>query len=179
MSLKSYPPYVILGSKPLSTEAAQQLVATFLEDSESNAHLHPDALLTTSDVQFAPSGGSQGGVILHNLRRVEAGLRGEVLKPEVPEVSDDMVLDGMIDETQKRIQTEQEQQEDGTETGEIGQRTNVVADGVDVPEVVAEDGENVTGKSKVDKEARKKAKKERERQQKLEKEAKRKKNSKA
>ncbi|KAH7062444.1 hypothetical protein B0J12DRAFT_237987 [Macrophomina phaseolina] len=177
MSLRAYPPHVILGSKSLSTDATQKLIATYLEDSESNAHLHPDALLTTSNVQFAPSGGSQGGVILHNLRRVEAGLRGEVLKPEVPDVSDDMVLDGMIDETQQRIQIEQEQQEDGIEVGEIGQRTNVVADGVDIPEVVAEDGEKISGKSKVDKEARKKAKKERERQQKLEKEAQRRKTS--
>lgn len=179
MSLKAYPPHVACGSKPLSIGAAQELVATYLNESESNAHLHPDALLTTSDVQYTPAGGPQGGIILHNLRRVEAGLRGEVLKPEVPDVSDDMVLDDMIDDSQKRMQAEQEQQEDGIEVGEIGRRTNVVAEGGDIPEVVEEVGAKTAGKSKADKEARKKAKKERERQQKLEKEAKRKQHTEA
>lgn len=113
------------------------------------------------------------------MRRVEAGLRGEVLKPEVPDVSDDMVLDDMIDDSQKRMQAEQEQQEDGIEVGEIGRRTNVVAEGGDIPEVVEEVGAKTAGKSKADKEARKKAKKERERQQKLEKEAKRKQHTEA
>lgn len=179
MSLKSYPPHVALGSKPLSVDAAQKLIASYLESSESSAHLHPDALLSTSDVQFAPAGGAHGGIILHNLRRVDAGLQGEILKPEVPQVSDDMVLDGKIDETEKRMQTEQEYQEDGVEVGELGQRANFVADGGDIPAVVAEDSEHAPGKTKIDKEARKKAKKDRERQEKLEKEARRKRNTEA
>ncbi|KAL1614012.1 hypothetical protein SLS54_010082 [Diplodia seriata] len=179
MSLKAYAPHVTLGSKPLSTGTAQELIANYLNESESNSHLHPDALLTTSDVQYAPAGVSKGGIIMHNLRRVEAGLRGEVLQPEVPEVADDMVLDDMADNTQKRMHADQEQQEEGIEVGEIGQRTNVVAEGGDMPKVVEEDGARTLGKSKTDKDARKKAKKERERQQKLEKEAKRKNNSEA
>ncbi|OJD32380.1 uncharacterized protein BKCO1_3800053 [Diplodia corticola] len=179
MSLKAYAPHVTLGSKPLSTGAAQELIANYLNESESNSYLHPDAILTASNVQYPLSGGPQGGVTMHDLRRVEAGLRGEVLKPEVPDVSDDMVLDEMIDDTKKRMQADQEQQEDGIEVGEIGQRTTAVVEGGDIPEVVEEGGGKALGKSKTDKEARKKAKKERERQQKLEREAKRKTHSEA
>ncbi|KAL1618987.1 hypothetical protein SLS56_010305 [Neofusicoccum ribis] len=174
MSFQAYPPHVTLRDKPLSVDAAQELIANHLQASKSSAHLHPDALISTSGVEFAPSGGAQGGIILHHLRRVEASLRGEVLKPEISEVSNDLVLDEMIGETEKQIQTEHEQEGDGTQVGELGQRSNFVADDGEIPEVTAEDSN-----STVDKEARKKAKKERARQQKLEKEIKKKRKNEA
>ncbi|KAF2141694.1 uncharacterized protein K452DRAFT_298365 [Aplosporella prunicola CBS 121167] len=191
MAIHSYPPHVAVANRPLSLEEAQKSIANYLATSETSAHLHPDALLSTSGVQFATAGGPMGGIVLHNLRRVEAGLRGEVIKPE-PEASDDMVLDGMIEETEQTMQAEggaskkskkgasgaeegwqdmgdyqREQLEEGNEVGELGQRSNFVEQGEE-PKIAE------GGKSKVDKEARKKAKKERERQQKLEKEAKKK-----
>lgn len=74
-------------------------MTAFLEDSEFNAHLHPDAVLTGGGVQFSAVGGPLGGVIIHGLRRIEAGLQGEVLAPEADDFLDtagyDLGLDGL------------------------------------------------------------------------------------
>ncbi|KAK8202948.1 hypothetical protein HDK77DRAFT_430937 [Phyllosticta capitalensis] len=165
-----YPPQFVLANKPISAGEAQEALAEYLKKSELKAFMHPDALLSTSGISFASASGPQGGITLHNLRRVEAGLRGEILKPEVPEYTDGMDIDGVgatydttagAEQGQNRDEWEREQEEiddQGT--------TTFVADGAAVPEVAVEDS------GKVDKDARKKAKKERERQLKLEKERK-------
>ena len=82
MGPEALPPYRHLSSNPITAEHASSIVATYLANSESHAHLHPDALITPTGVQFSSHGGSTGGVVLHNLRRVAAGLRGEHLDPE-------------------------------------------------------------------------------------------------
>lgn len=175
----SYPPYRAHSSHQLSIEAAQSLLSTYLTESESSPHLHPDALLSTAGVQFSTHGGPMGGLVLHNLRRVEAGLRGERLAPDPEPESDDRVLDGLIEESGAKLQgkswkrklndveegwqdLEEFQREQGrVEVGEIGDRSNFVEDGSAESPVLA------TGSAgKVDKEARKKAKKEREQEKK-------------
>ena len=175
----SYPPYRAHSSHQLSIEAAQSLLSTYLTESESSPHLHPDALLSTAGVQFSTHGGPMGGLVLHNLRRVEAGLRGERLAPDPEPESDDRVLDGLV-ESEAKLQgkswkrklndveegwqdlEEFQREQGGVEVGEIGDRSNFVEDGDAEPPVLA----TGSARKKVDKEARKKAKKEREQEKK-------------
>ncbi|KAI9814121.1 MAG: hypothetical protein M1832_006009 [Thelocarpon impressellum] len=77
-----YPPQRTHRIRRVSPATALVLVQTYLSASRTSAYLHPDALLTERGPQLAAS--EEGGLILHNLRRVEAGLRGETLgEPEL------------------------------------------------------------------------------------------------
>lgn len=138
-----------------------------------------------------------GGVIIHNLRRVAAGLRGEYLDPEKtpePEELPDShpkkrkisrtgrtkLFGGAADPSQDsdwQNQSEYEREQAVDDAGEIGARSNFIGEGGDAPEVEvtgsaewADEGNK--GKSE-DKEARKQAKKERNKEFKKAKEAKR------
>lgn len=140
-----------------------------------------------------------GGVILHNLRRVAAGLAGEHLEPEPspePEArkedrgykskkkqfgADEKVApnNAVVEEDWQDL-AEYEREQEGVEVGEIGDRDHFVASGGNVPEVDeiagAEEGDAVGEKRKAkgnksnDKEARKKAKKDRQKEFKRDKE---------
>lgn len=104
-----------------------------------------------------------GGVVIHNLRRVDAGLRGEFLEPErTPEPED--AAKSQVQDTSNEILgyngagiekegtngmgagagdeswgwqnlSEYEREDDGVEVGEIGERNNFVKSGGDAPEV--------------------------------------------
>ncbi|KAF2810091.1 uncharacterized protein BDZ99DRAFT_304198 [Mytilinidion resinicola] len=180
----AHPPHRAHASRPLSTTEAHSLLTAYLVATETSPHLHPDGLLSTAGVQFATSAGPMGGVVLHNLRRVEAGLRGEHMEPdlEVLEEEDakagaeagleDAVVGKALNgkRTVKQAEEgwqdiEEYQREQGPIIGEIEDRSNFVADGVEEPVVV----EHVEV-PKLDKAARKKAKKEREEKKKREKE---------
>jgi len=80
----SYPPrhYHDHLTKPLSPTTAQAHLAAFLAQTSSKPHLHPDAQLSTSGIAFSASSGPKGGLALHHLTRIEAGLRGESLVAE-------------------------------------------------------------------------------------------------
>lgn len=66
------------------TEAQTQL-ATFLTRTIKQPHLHPDSILSSSGISFSATAGPNGGLALHHLRRIEAGLRGESLVAETRE----------------------------------------------------------------------------------------------
>jgi hypothetical protein len=157
----------------------------YIKNSEKHPHLQPDALITPSGVTFSSNGGPRGGVVMHNLRRVAAGLRGEYLEPEkTPEPEEqDPDLDTMtLKETGKKSgqsadneqgdwqeMSEFEREEGMIEVGELGDRTNVVAEGGEVPEIEVVAGAKQDGAKRkkggddagLSKEARKKAKKDR------------------
>ncbi|KAH9860634.1 hypothetical protein J1614_011965 [Plenodomus biglobosus] len=196
-SLEAPPPSRHISSTPVSPAAASAMLATYLLNSEAHAHLHPDALITPTGVTFSSHGGPAGGVVLHNLRRVAAGLRGEYLEPEgTPEPegeeggdvvagADGGAWKGKDKGKGKKNAPEWQdaevvaQQENGLVVGEVGDRTNAVSEGGEEPEVQATDLGGEAGKkrkqegdSKMSKEARKKAKKERDQQRKRENEAK-------
>jgi len=186
----AYPPHRIHTSRTVSTIAAYDLLSAYLVATETSPHLHPDGLLSTAGAQFATSAGPMGGVVLHNLRRVEAGLRGEHLEPDLEVLEEDDVVTGAEFESNEGVlenqlngvgnkrtaqqaeegwqDIEEYQREQGPVVGEVGTRSNFVADGVAEPIVVAH-REGVK-ESKVDKAARKKAKKERDEKKKREKE---------
>nr|OQO19021.1 hypothetical protein B0A51_15250 [Rachicladosporium sp. CCFEE 5018] len=106
--LQSYPPHRSLPAQSLSPSAAQSLLSTFLAQTPTSPHLHPDALLTASGIAFSPNSGPTGGLALHHLKRIAAGLRGENLAQESKQdlealfgaelsVGDDTRVDGVIE----------------------------------------------------------------------------------
>ncbi|KAI9882268.1 MAG: hypothetical protein M1823_005988 [Watsoniomyces obsoletus] len=72
-----YPPCVHHATEPISSDEALHLIQDYLSNVDSQPWLHPDAILSERGPQLA--GTLTGGLALHNLRRVEAGLRGERL----------------------------------------------------------------------------------------------------
>lgn len=77
-SYLSYPPHHVHASHPIPASQALDLLSTYLIATETDASLHPNALLTGSG-PISTNSGSNTGLVLHNLKRVEAGLRGEHL----------------------------------------------------------------------------------------------------
>ncbi|KAL8997886.1 MAG: hypothetical protein Q9169_002968 [Polycauliona sp. 2 TL-2023] len=77
----AYPPMLLQQSERISTSYAQQLLSDFLEATTNNPSLHPNALLTENGPVVASSGST--GLVLHNLKRVEAGLRNEHLAADL------------------------------------------------------------------------------------------------
>ncbi|KAL5121905.1 hypothetical protein ACEQ8H_000121 [Pleosporales sp. CAS-2024a] len=192
MSLEALPPARHISSKPISTVDASLMLETYLTHSESHPHLHPDALITPIGVTFSSHGGPLGSVVMHNLRRVAAGLRGEYFEPEkTPEPEEDSGAKKSSKNKRKDLSTtmadadwqdkaEYEAEQGGVEVGEVGDRTNVVQGGGEEPEIQLTGGAAQNGAKKrktgaqamTDKEARKAAKKEREKAWKREKAAK-------
>ena len=125
-----------------------------------------------------------GGAVMHNLRRVSAGMQGEYLEPEkTPEPEDKEEEEGwkrngkakrprkMKDEGWQNMSEYEREVE--VEIGELGQRSNFVGEGRDAPEVRIVGEKRKTGLGEeggVDKEAKKKAKKERNKEFKRQKE---------
>jgi hypothetical protein len=147
------------------------MLETYITNSESHPHLHPDALVTPTGVAFSSNGGPMGSVVMHNLRRVAAGLRGEYLEPEKtpePEENEDENADGLgagkkFNKKRKGFTTLREedwedkavyeQEQGGIEVGEIGDRMNFVQEGGEEPEVQVTTGaEEETGVKKRKKE---------------------------
>ena len=177
MHFETLPPYRHISSKPISLTDASQILGRYLVNSESHPHLHPDALITPTGVTFSSHGGPTGGVVMHNLRRVAAGLRGEYLEPEAtpePEELDEGSAKSKGEKGRRKAAAEEEWQtmseferEEGqVEVGEVGEeRTNFVQQGGDVAgmEVTAGAEEDEGGQKRksdegaIDKEARKRA----------------------
>lgn len=185
MHAETLPPYVHISSRAISQTDASQILEKYLLNSESHPHLHPDALITPTGVTFSSHGGPTGGVVMHNLRRVAAGLRGEYLEPEAtPEPEEDEGAAAAksrsgkkgkngADQEEWQTMSEWEREEGLVEVGEIGERTNVVQEGGEAPEVEVEQDapkKRKTDGEKVDKEARKKLKKQRNKELRKEKE---------
>lgn len=124
----AFPPTVLHTEtlKAITIYDAQKFVSKYLKDSEHKPHLHPDARLEPKGVSLSTLGGRKGGVILHQLRRVEAGLRGEVLQPEPgaghqnSAVGDDNQIpfsqDAALDALIAAANQEMEEEEDSSKT---------------------------------------------------------------
>lgn len=181
----AYPPMHPSAPKTLAPTTAQSHLNTFLSQTKSKPHLHPDALLSSTGIQFSAHSGPQGGLALHHLQRIEAGLRGENLVLETQEEleavfgeemraagtlrGDDSRVDKVIEKgsggKRARSQERVEGWEDGAEfarkrsvdEGEVGDRdgAHVLQQGGEVPVVEEHAG------GKVDAATRKAAKKQR------------------
>ena len=86
-----YPPTHLHRSIPLSLKQAQARIANYLAlaDIRENTHLHPDAQLTSAEINRSSQGGSAGGLILSHLRRVQKGLNGERIESDAKLLEDD------------------------------------------------------------------------------------------
>jgi hypothetical protein len=191
MLLEAPPPRRHISSASVSLSTASAILQKYLQNSEAHAHLHPDALITPDGVTFNAQGGSMGNPLMHHLSRVAAGLRGEYLEPErtldAEEEEEgegkDSVAGGQggkgaaVQEDWQDMASYQAEQ-GGIEIGEVGDRTNVVQEGGEEPEVQSKDnkkrkkdqadGQQAPADGQMDKEARKKAKKDRDLQRKRE-----------
>ncbi len=185
MATLSLPPTRSKSSKPISTAHALSLLQTYLSAAEnpSNAHLLPNATLQ----QDGPKAQSEAGanLVIHNLKRVEAGLRGEWLAPVLDlqgvDAEDPFGVtsigfanggtaggvngNGGGEEQMEGWQDlEEYQREQSVEEGEVGPRdTGIAQEGDEVMDldVGIEVNGNANAAKVVDKEARKRAKKER------------------
>ncbi|KAF2863515.1 hypothetical protein K470DRAFT_206963, partial [Piedraia hortae CBS 480.64] len=66
----------------LSQEQAQNILSSFLQATATKPYLHPDAMLNASGITFSATSGSEGGLEIHHLKRIEKGLNGEILEKE-------------------------------------------------------------------------------------------------
>lgn len=178
----AFPPAIHHTNTHISTSKALSLLSAYLKATTTDPSLHPSAHLTEHG-PVAPSSGGNTGLVLHNLKRVEAGLRGENLGedltfqkyggdglPElmptgVAEDVGDHVHRGSFDQEQGDVEVEGEWQDkeeferqQEVVQGDIGKRDNAVDGGFEekggsVPLVKSTWGSQ-------DREARKQAKKE-------------------
>ncbi|KAI4132685.1 MAG: hypothetical protein LQ338_000625 [Usnochroma carphineum] len=182
-AFNAHPPIRHHSSERIPPTEAQQLLAEFLEEAATNPSLHANALLT-EDGPVARS--SSMGLVLHNLKRVEAGLRGEHLAADLSlkdfggegllDPMDEVVRNGGFNvETSKdqpgRNQEagwqdkEEYEREQAVEQGEIGRRNNALGN-PDIDKGPSNGSGKVPavkpaeGASKLNKEERKRGKKE-------------------
>ncbi|EKD14147.1 uncharacterized protein L3040_007853 [Drepanopeziza brunnea f. sp. 'multigermtubi'] len=97
--MSAFPPQRTVASMPVSQNIALKYLSTYLEAAKSSPHLLPNARLEPSG---PTAGSSNASITIHNLQRVEAGLRGERLGPAVElEENNVPIADGMDDGTNK------------------------------------------------------------------------------
>lgn len=121
------PPPHYTSAPALSVPISQALLLlqAYLAASESSPHLHPDCIFTEHGPTFSSAAGA-GGLVLHQLRRVEAGLRGERLVAEMEDAGVGEVElpegdDGRLDQSTATIthnDNEEEEAQDEQGTGD-------------------------------------------------------------
>jgi hypothetical protein len=178
----AYPSIVHHRTYRVDPSTALSLLQDYLTESSTSPHLHPDAILTERGPQLSGSS-EEGGLTLHHLRRVEAGLRGERLGDIEFEGIGAVAVDDQAD-LQSPTGTQSEavvvqanrvdlewqdmesyKREQEVEAGELGDRgTGSVVDGAEVPTVRS------TGGATISKEERKEAKKQRHKEEQRQKE---------
>jgi hypothetical protein len=79
--MSAFPPHKSADSRPVSTSLALKYISNYLSSTASNPWLLPNATLQST----GPIGqsDSSSNLVIHNLKRVEAGLRGEWLAPSL------------------------------------------------------------------------------------------------
>lgn len=76
--MTSLPPTRHHSTRPVSPTTALALLSTYIANAAEDPSLQPNALLTERG-PISSSSGSSTGLTIHNLKRVEAGLKGEHL----------------------------------------------------------------------------------------------------
>ncbi|RMZ04790.1 hypothetical protein D0864_01447 [Hortaea werneckii] len=78
-------------TKSLKPAAAETKLAGFLEKTQTQPYLHPDAQLSLAGITYSAQSGPTGGLAIHHLKRIDAGLKGENL---VAETADELAMFG-------------------------------------------------------------------------------------
>ena len=184
----SYPPHRLHSSRPVLPSEALELLSTYIESASKDPSLHPNALLTENG---PISQGTNAGLVLHNLKRVEAGLRGEHLGADLSfaEFGGEGLPDLQVrlngdtpgpkasratEEQEENVSDWQDKEdferEQDIEVGEIGNRSQaVVVEDTEVPQV-KNTSVDVGKMRKVERKLQKKKRRHEERRKKAEKE---------
>ncbi|KAI7554985.1 hypothetical protein KC331_g155 [Hortaea werneckii] len=78
-------------TKALKPASAETKLAGFLEKTQTQPYLHPDAQLSLAGITYSAQSGPTGGLAIHHLKRIDAGLKGENL---VAETADELAMFG-------------------------------------------------------------------------------------
>lgn len=148
--MSAFPPIRTQEGIDVSTDTALAYLSAYLESSKTQPHLLPNARLEASGPM---SGSSKSSVTLHNLHRVEAGLKGEWLAPvldleEVPVATDGDALqnDAVQTEGEGWMDIDQYQREQSVEGPSEAREDLGAEDDGDVEESAAvEYGQNTNG----------------------------------
>ncbi|TVY39864.1 hypothetical protein LOCC1_G004312 [Lachnellula occidentalis] len=127
--MSAFPPHKSIPSIPVSQEIALKYLSSYLTSTSTKAHLLPNARLEAS----GPTAGSSSSVTLHNLQRVEAGLKGEWLAPTLQlnegdgegidvEIAGQGMDDGTAVAEEGWQDLEEYQREQSIEVGDVGNR---------------------------------------------------------
>ena len=81
----SFPPHRIHSTARLSQSDALSLLSSYLSRAETDPSLHPNAILSESGPTVPYTGASSTGLVLHNLKRLEAGLDGRHIAADLGE----------------------------------------------------------------------------------------------
>jgi len=172
--MSAFPPQRSLASQPVSQDVALKHIQSFLEATTNNAYFRPNARLEPT----GPAASEEPSITIHNLKRVEAGLRGEWLEPiidlkdggvQVASGIDDGVQgDGDKMDVDGWQDLAEYQREQSIEVGDTAPHVSIVdhegddqgeeAIPLDKPSKKLAEPQSV-GEEKLDKEARKAAKK--------------------
>ena len=137
LKMSAFPPHRTIPSVPIDQEIALKFLSSYLEATKSAPHLLPNARLEPSG---PTAGSSSSSITIHNLQRVEAGLRGEWLAPTLDLEEGVKFAEGMDDGTNKGQDVNQEgeaegwmdlddyQREQSIEGGDIGETVEGVID---------------------------------------------------
>ncbi|KAL4798921.1 hypothetical protein BDV19DRAFT_340649 [Aspergillus venezuelensis] len=163
------PPTTILTSTPIPQSTAHDFLAAYLDRATTDPALQPNAGISEHG-PVSRTTAAAPNIILHNLKRVQAGLAGEVLGRDLAIA--EMKEGAAAAQAQVQMQNgggngegagwedkkafEQEQGVEGADEVNVGSGKEVTAGGVDVD---VEEGQG--GTEAVDKEERKRLKKER------------------
>ncbi|OOQ83256.1 hypothetical protein PEBR_36196 [Penicillium brasilianum] len=150
------PPTTVLTTKPISQSEAHEFLAMYLERARTDASLQPNASINESG-PISRTTSAAPNLILHNLKRVQAGLAGEVLGRDLT-VQKQNPGEDYLDVPAAGASTNQ--LENGEEQGE-GEKDDLEMRDVEMEteaEAFAEQEEQLAA---VDKEERKRLKKER------------------
>ncbi|KAJ9190961.1 hypothetical protein DTO164E3_1454 [Paecilomyces variotii] len=147
------PPTTILSTKPISQSAAHDFLAAYLDRANTDPALQPNSVISERG-PVSRTTSAAPNLILHNLKRVQAGLAGEVLGRDL---------------TVAKLETEPQTEEpaDGTTEGWVDKEKWQQADEEGGPADAYEAEENDqmdvqdSQEPAVDKEERKRKKKER------------------
>ena len=149
--MSAFPPHRSIPSVPINQEVALKYLQAYLEATKSSPHFLPNARLEPSG---PTAGTSSSSVTIHNLQRVEAGLRGEWVAPSLDLGQNNVkIAKGMDDGTNTgeggegdHMQVDgwqdldEYQREQSIEEGEVGPRQAAIAQDGD-EEILNQDGE--------------------------------------
>lgn len=143
----AFPPHQSIPSIPIPQERALEILQAFLTSSQSTPYLLPNAKLEPT----GPStGSSNSSVTMHNLGRLEAGLRGEWLAPVLeleegkdkeaekkPTKGDNMEVDDWQDPEEYQLEQDIEEGDLGA-TLAVEQNSDLeIEEAENIPEVAA------------------------------------------